>query len=76
MNRMPPESATRSRSTGTAGAAAIEMALIMPLFILMLSGLCDLGFGAFYSMQVAAAAAAGGRYAAEVWKRPVSPSYQ
>jgi len=45
------------------GAAIVEFALIMPFLVLLLVGLCDLGFGVYGSMQVQAAAEAGAQYA-------------
>jgi Flp pilus assembly protein TadG len=46
------------------GAAIIEFALILPFLALLVVGLCDLGFAAYGSMQVQAAAEAGAQYAA------------
>jgi len=45
------------------GAAIVEFALILPFLILLMVGLFDLGFGAYQSMQVHAAAEAGAQYA-------------
>jgi Flp pilus assembly protein TadG len=45
------------------GAAIVEFALIVPLLILLMVGLFDLGFAAYQSMQVHAAAEAGAQYA-------------
>jgi hypothetical protein len=45
------------------GGVAVEFALLSPLLALMFTGLVDLGFGAYESMQVQAAAAAGAQYA-------------
>jgi len=45
------------------GGAIIEFALIMPFLVVLLVGLCDLGFGFYESMQVQAAAEAGAQYA-------------
>jgi Flp pilus assembly protein TadG len=45
------------------GAAIVEFALILPFLILLMIGLFDLGFGAYQSMQVHAAAEAGAQYA-------------
>ena len=45
------------------GTAAIELALLSPLLVIMLTGLIEIGMGAFESMQVQAAAEAGALYA-------------
>jgi hypothetical protein len=45
------------------GAAIVEFALIMPFLVMLLVGLCDLGFGVYGTMQVQAAAEAGAQYA-------------
>lgn len=47
------------------GAAAIEMALALPLLMLVVTGLFDIGLAAYDRLQVDAAAAAGARYAAD-----------
>jgi TadE-like protein len=46
------------------GVAAVEFALVLPIFLILLAGLCDLGFGFYLQLQVQAAAEAGARYAA------------
>lgn len=46
------------------GAAAVEAALILPVLLLMMTALYDLGFAAFEAMQVQSAADAGAQYAA------------
>jgi len=46
------------------GGAVIEFALIMPLLVLFLVGLSDLGLAAYDAMEVQAAAEAGAQYAA------------
>jgi hypothetical protein len=56
------EKPQRDRSRG---AVAVEMGLLLPLLILLLTGLFDLGFGAYDQLQADAAAAAGARYAAD-----------
>jgi Flp pilus assembly protein TadG len=45
------------------GAAIVEFALVLPLLLLLTVGLFDLGFGAYQSLQVHAAAEAGAQYA-------------
>jgi Flp pilus assembly protein TadG len=45
------------------GTAAIEFALIIPLFAVMVAALFDLGYAAYESMAVQAAAEAGAQYA-------------
>lgn len=52
-----------SRMRGDSGAAAIELGILLPVLMLLLTGLFDLGFGGFYKMQLQAAVAAGARYA-------------
>lgn len=47
------------------GAAIVEFALILPLLVLLMVGLFDLGFGAYQLMQVHAAAEAGAQYATQ-----------
>ena len=45
------------------GAVAVEFALIVPMLFLLFTALLDLGFAAYESMQVQAAAEAGAQYA-------------
>lgn len=47
----------------TMGSVAVEAGLILPLLLLLLLPLFDLGFAAYDSLQVAAAAEAGAQYA-------------
>jgi Flp pilus assembly protein TadG len=47
----------------TAGAAASELALILPVLLILLTGIVDVGSLLFNHMQVTAAAHAGVRYA-------------
>lgn len=53
-----------SRDGRRRGSAAVEAALILPVLLLMLTALYDLGFTAFEAMQVQSAADAGAQYAA------------
>ena len=46
------------------GTAAVEFALATPLFLILLLGVVDVGFGTYQSMQVQDAAEAGALYAA------------
>lgn len=55
--------ATARGPAGAAGSVAVEAGLILPLLILLLIPVLDLGFAAFDSLQVAAAAGAGAQYA-------------
>jgi Flp pilus assembly protein TadG len=48
---------------GTAGASAAELALVLPVLLLLLTGIVDFGTLLFKHMQVTAAAHAGVRYA-------------
>ena len=53
----------RARRHGEAGTAAVEFGLFMPLFVLLLVGLTEIGFAMFGSMQVYSAVEAGALYA-------------
>ena len=55
----------RSRRCGEAGTAAVEFGLFMPLFVILLVGLVEIGFAMFGSMQVYSAVEAGALYAAK-----------
>ena len=46
------------------GAAALEMALILPVLTILVAGLLDLGFIAFEDIQATAAARAGAQFGA------------
>jgi Flp pilus assembly protein TadG len=65
MHRYPTPSTTLCTllRSPPGGSAIIEFALILPFLILLMIGLVDLGFGAYQSMQVHAAAEAGAQYA-------------
>jgi Flp pilus assembly protein TadG len=47
------------------GVAAIEFALAAPVFLVLLTGLVELGFGLYQAMEVQDAAEAGALYAAK-----------
>ena len=50
------------------GSAAVEAALILPILLILMTGLFDLGFAFYGNMQVQSAADAGAQYAAQnVW---------
>lgn len=51
--------------SATSGSAAIEFGLFVPLFVILLSGVTELGFASFGSMQVHNAVDAGTLYAAK-----------
>lgn len=51
--------------TGQKGTAAIEFGLAIPLLLVMLMGVVELGFAIYQGMQVYAAAEAGALYAAQ-----------
>jgi Flp pilus assembly protein TadG len=61
MNRIGSE--PRSRRRGEAGTAAVEFGLFLPLFVILLVGLVEIGFAMFGSMQVYSAVEAGALYA-------------
>ena len=61
--RIPPLRAI-AKARGEAGTIAVEAAIILPLLILLMTGLFDLGFLAYEGIQVQAAAEAGAQYAA------------
>jgi Flp pilus assembly protein TadG len=63
MHRTPPTTLRALLRSPPRGAAIVEFALILPFLILLMMGLFDLGFGAYQSMQVHAAAEAGAQYA-------------
>lgn len=64
MKRHPERKDNTSTSERRQGSAAVEAALILPLLLLMVTGLYDLGLAAYGSMQVQSAADAGAQYAA------------
>jgi Flp pilus assembly protein TadG len=64
MRRTPSTALRTLLRSPPRGAAIVEFALILPFLILLMVGLFDLGFGAYQSMQVHAAAEAGAQYAA------------
>jgi TadE-like protein len=53
----------KSRAASGHATATIEFALIIPIFALMVAALFDLGYAAYESMAVQAAAEAGAQYA-------------
>jgi Flp pilus assembly protein TadG len=63
MNRIGSE--RRSRRWGEAGTAAVEFGLFLPLFVILLVGLVEIGFAMFGSMQVYSAVEAGALYASK-----------
>lgn len=54
------------RSTRKRGQAMVEFAMVLPLFMLVLSGICDFGFALYQNMSVINAAREGARAAAMV----------
>lgn len=55
--------ARNRRSLARRGSVAVEFALVAPLLLTLLAAVVDLGYAAYQSMQVQAAAEAGARYA-------------
>src|SRR5688500_10660721 len=49
---------------GRSGQTLVEMALVMPLFVMVLVGIIVLGTGVFYQQQLANAVREGARFAA------------
>jgi hypothetical protein len=54
-----------SRDGSRSGVAAIEAAIILPMLLLLATGLFDLGSAAYENMQVQSAADAGAHYASK-----------
>ena len=54
------------RSTRKRGQAMVEFAMVLPIFMLVLSGVCDFGFMLYQRMTVINAAREGARAAAMV----------
>jgi len=71
MNRKhdPNSRASRSRR----GQSLVEFALVIPLFMLIFCGICDLGFGLFSRMSVINAARDGARSAVMVQDHSTIP---
>jgi len=55
----------RERLTSAEGASFVELALVLPLFLLMLIPVVDLGRGFYAAIEVASAAHAGALYGVE-----------
>lgn len=56
---------SRRTRHGTTGVAAIEFALAAPVFLVLLTGLVEIGFGVYQAMEAQNAAEAGALYAAK-----------
>jgi Flp pilus assembly protein TadG len=52
----------RGKTLSRRGTAAVEFALAMPMFLILLLGLVEVGFGTYQAMQVQDAAEAGALY--------------
>lgn len=52
------------RASSTRGQTIVELALVLPLFLMVLVGIFSLGIGVFYQQQVTNAAREAARYAA------------
>lgn len=53
----------RRRTTVSRGQAMVELALVLPLFLMLLFGIIVLGIGVFYQQQITNAAREAARYA-------------
>jgi len=62
----PKSGPTGRRSTRKRGQAMVEFAMVLPLFMLVLSGIADFGFALYQRMTVINAAREGARAAAMV----------
>jgi Flp pilus assembly protein TadG len=51
--------------SGRSGVAAIELALVSPLLLILLTGIVEIGIAGFQAMQVQAAVQAGAMYAVQ-----------
>jgi hypothetical protein len=54
---------TRGREDRTRGQAMVELALVLPLFLMLLVGIIVIGIGVFYQQQLTNAAREAARYA-------------
>jgi Flp pilus assembly protein TadG len=62
---MGQKSATKNSTRNEKGSALVELALILPLMLLLFAGIVDLGRAFFYSNTVAGAAEAGALYGSQ-----------
>lgn len=62
---MEPKSSIPKSARNQRGSALVELALILPLILLLFMGIIDLGRAFFYSNTVARAAEAGALYGAQ-----------
>lgn len=53
----------RGNAEGQRGVAAIELVLVLPLLLILLSGIVEIGLAAMQAIQAQSAAEAGGLYA-------------
>jgi len=65
MHKRKAKSANTASRHAEAGTAAVEFGLFLPLFVILLVGLVEIGFAMFGSMQVYSAVEAGALYAAK-----------
>jgi TadE-like protein len=61
--KAPARERTTRRHARAAGVVAVELALVLPFLVFVLTALFDLGLAAYEAMLVESAAAAGARYA-------------
>jgi len=62
------------RTSRDRGQTLVELALIMPMFVMVLVGIISLGIGVFYQQQISNAAREAARYAAIHSASSVSPT--
>ncbi len=56
---------SRAALSGRSGVAAIELALVSPLLLILLTGMVEIGIAAYQAMEVQAAVQAGALYAVQ-----------
>lgn len=62
MSRLDRRFCRSTRARGEGGAAAIEFALVFPIFVMLTFGMISAGFAFFYNIQIAQAARDAARF--------------